>query len=151
MPTHWRATPEDGDEAEEILIDVRKFPLIYITAEFEPPGIITGAPQNSNNPEMKLEVKGNTEEIAKLLTELSARTFAPTHFYPWTPFAKMIAKISHAYAVALIGLSGVDFLLPPLILGISTHLAHLVGGVSDVTETLSPPNNLALGLREIDG
>ena len=44
------------------------------------------------------------------------------------PFARMLAKISHSYAVGQLGLHAFRPLLPPLILGESTAAPWLVGG-----------------------
>lgn len=148
-PTHWPGVLTDGDDIQHMPIEVGKFPRVYSVMEMAPPGLLTGQPLSSGNPEMKIHLKGDQDELKRFLTEIGAGKSEFTQTLEWAPFSRMIAKICHAYAISVIGLEGVEFFLPKLIRGESDHLAQFVGGVSNKTDELEPPNDLAVGVQEI--
>lgn len=66
------------------------------------------------------------------------------------PFGRMLAKISHAFAVAQYGLDAFEPLLPSIILGKATNTFHYVGGVTE-TEPRDIECLHTLDLRESQG
>lgn len=150
-PTHWMGVLEDGDSIQDAPIEVGRFPAIYTVMEFAPPGLLIGLPMHSGNPEMKLRLKASDTEIRALCDDLGVGNLKVEHTLQWAPFARMIAKICHAYAVSVVGLEGMRFYLPELILGTSGHLSHHVGGLSDPTHELKPPHDLGLAIQTFNG
>jgi len=65
--------------------------------------------------------------------EAQKKQFEVTREFKITDFARLLAKIAHAYAVAEFGLGAFDSFLPPLILGNSLKLPDFVGGVASPT------------------
>ena len=150
-PKHWPGILQDGDKIEEMPIEVGKFPIIYCAMEMAPPGIITGEPPHNGNPELKIHIKADKDDIARFMKEVGVGKFEPQFTLEWNPFSRMIAKICHAHAVSIIGLTGVTFQLPALIRGESGHLAQFVGGIDQPAYELPAANDLGLGVREIGG
>src|SRR5262249_100631 len=105
-------------------IDVAEFPPLYIGFRWPAPGILLGrAPNNHFTGE--LIVRCNTAQIQAHATETQAFRIGrvgPHHF------ARMLAKIAHAFTVAKYGIDAFDPLLPPLILGESDQAPYFVGG-----------------------
>jgi HNH endonuclease len=148
-PTHWLGVIEDGDDINQLPIEIDKLPRMYPVMIMPPPGILTGAPLTESNPELEVQLKGDNAELAQFLREVDAGRFKFTFNLQWHPFSRMIAKICHAFVVGMVGLDGIDFLLPPLIREQSNYLAQFVGGVSAPEDALKPPNDLGLAFREI--
>lgn len=142
---------EDGESIAEVPIKVEEFPKVYSVLEFDPPGLIEGRELTELSPPMRLHLKGDTREMAALVNEHGAGKLEVSQELQWAPFARMIAKICHAYAVSQIGLEGIEFYLPPLILGKSDYLGHYIGGLSDPAFGLAPPNDCSLALHTVGG
>lgn len=150
-PTHWPGVlVDEGGNEEDRPIEVGKFPRVYSVMEFAEPGLRSGSPPSEGNPEMKLHLKGDREEMAQFLSEAGAERGEFTQTLQWAPFARMIAKIGHAFAVSQVGLQGVEFLLPPIVRGTSAHISSVVGGVA-IGKELSPGTDLAVATEEIGG
>ena len=132
-------------------IAVGKFPKVYSVKKFVPPGILRNEPQIEGNPEMEVQLKGNPSEVSNFVKEIGAGKLEISHTLEWAPFSRMIAKISHAFARGVVGDVGVDYILPPLIVGKANHLSYLIGGIADDETGIEPPNDLMLIIREIDG
>ncbi len=77
----------------------------------------------------------NTRYLSKSIRSLalSCLNLRLPESYAGTDFARLLAKIAHAYAVAEFGLGAFDSFLPPLILGNSLKLPDFVGGVASPT------------------
>jgi hypothetical protein len=150
-PTHWAGVIEDGQDINQVLIEVGKLPRIYAVMVMPPPGILTGAPPTESNPEIQVQLKGDNAELAQFLKEIDVGHFEFTFNLQWHAFSRMIAKICHAFVVGMVGLDGIDFLLPPLIREQSNYLAQFVGGVSATEDALLPPNDLGLALKQVHG
>ncbi len=71
------------------------------------------------------------------------------YFWDWNAFNRLIAKITHAFAVSVVGLEGVEWLLPPLIRGEAFHFSNLIGGIDDPKLELTTPHDLVLYVRQI--
>lgn len=150
-PTHWLGVLQDGDKIEDMAFEVGKFPRVYATMKFASPGILRNEPPNDRNPQMSFLIKGDENEVAAFMKELGVGRLKITSTLQWGPFARMIAKICHAFAVSVVGLEGIDFYLPPLIRGKSDHLAQFVGGVDLEDESLVPPVDLLVTERVVNG
>ena len=145
-PTHWPGVLTDDDKITEMAIEVGKLPTIYGILEMAPPGFTTGEPLTEGNPPMKVHIKMDQSEVDQFLKEYEAGKFKFEVTLQWGPFSRMIAKICHGYAISVLGLEGIEFFLPPLILGASHHLAQFVGGISHPEHALRPPTDISLAL-----
>ncbi|MGC2777400.1 MAG: hypothetical protein WA418_17380 [Bradyrhizobium sp.] len=148
-PTHWNVEILDPQPNEQVPIDVRHLPKFYPVIRFPAPGILRGDSPSDLNPKMQIDLKGNPSELCKMMSQLGAGRLETEHFVLWGDFARLIAKICHAFAVGQLGLSGLTFFLPALILGHSTHLAHYVGCSAD-TSKLEGAHDLRLLIRTIE-
>jgi hypothetical protein len=130
-PTHVSAVAvsEAGLETETT-VPVSLLPTTYIALELPPPGILTGAPLSTMNPELKLHLKGDKAEIATALRALEAGTIELSADAMWGPFCRLLAKIAHTFATGVLRGNGYVPLLPDLILGRSQFLSHFVGGAT---------------------
>ena len=150
-PTHWPGVLQVNDRIEDMPIEVGKFPQIYAVMEMPPPRILSGAVATPEMPQLRIIIKPSKAELAKIAAQWGADQIEFKSEIVWGTFARMIAKICHAYAVSVVGLDGVDFFLPPLIVSPSDYIAHYVGGVDDPEHQLAPPHDLALRVQDIDG
>jgi hypothetical protein len=148
-PTHWPGLIIDGEKEENHLIEIGKLPRTYVAVEMPPPGIITGEPLTDKNPELKLHLKGDKEELAKFCEEQEAGKFDFQYDWHWGSFNRMLAKIAHARLVSICGLEDVEHFLPALIKGESPFFSQFIGGVEHERCALLPPDDLALGIRYI--
>lgn len=149
-PTYWSGVIQDGNSIEDCPIEIGQLPRIYSVMEMVPPGILSGQTPTDRNPEMKLVLKGDRDEIATFVQSIGAGKLHVTQTLEWAPFSRMIAKICHSYVVGIVGLEGIELFLPALIRGESNSLAYYVGGAA-ASETLPPEHDLRLVLRGIDG
>jgi hypothetical protein len=60
----------------------------------------------------------------------------------------MLAKITHAFAAGVMGLSRFDPFLPSIILGKSHNFSHYIGGITSPEDELQPPTDLEIGMKE---
>lgn len=102
---HVAALHEDRSIASyerrgEISVDPMEFPLMFITYKFPPPGVLVGRPSH--------EVVNY--EVAACVNREEFKKFSPgdkdgMYIAPLNPnaYARMLAKIAHAYAVAELG------------------------------------------------
>lgn len=150
-PTHWPILIGDDDDLEQAEIEIGKVPTSYVTMDFAPPGFYSKAPKSDTNPEMKLAMNADPEELRALAVELGMSKIEIEHTLEWAPFMRVIAKICHSYAISKLGMDGIEFYLPDLIVGKSGHLAYYVGGVSDEASKLDEKTELSVSLVYIDG
>jgi hypothetical protein len=151
-PSHWQGVLIDDDSGTEtpLAIEVGKFPPLYVIAEFPPPGILLNRPLSDSNPELQIKLKGDAQELERFTRELGASRFEIEFNWHWDAFNRLLAKIGHAFAVAILGMDGFEHFLTPLILGQSAYFSHYIGGVTSQMDELAPPRDLQLGIREID-
>lgn len=141
-----------GDDVYEREVQATDLPVYYLAVRLPPPGIILGVPRRIGSPELHVDIKGDTEHIAKLLsTEKEATILNLISQWHWGAFSRLIAKIGHAYTVSVLGLTGWRPLLPPVILGQDECLSHLTGGVTEPSEECQAPNDLVLATVDIGG
>lgn len=122
---------DNQGEMASTTMPVEEYPNVYLAVEFPPPGILTGAPVSEMNPEMQVSLRGNQEEIKRAISSLNRENIQLSNMFAWGAFCRQIAKIAHCFAIATIGTQGYRPLLTDIILGKSSHLSHLVGGVHD--------------------
>lgn len=120
---------ETGIETEKH-IPVSLLPTTYWALELPLPGILTGAPKSAMNPEMKVQLKADLKELEAAQQTLGAGSFEISVVMKWGPFCRLLAKIGHCYAMAVLRGKGYQPLLPDIILGRSEFLSHYVGGAS---------------------
>lgn len=130
-PTHFAADVVDPQgQRSTTQIPTSVFPTSYVALELPPPGILTGAPKTTKNPEMKLHIKRDETEYNRALETLDLRAIGFRHKLDWASLLRFIAKVAHGYTRALVGKAGYEPTLPDLILGRSSHLSYIVGGGS---------------------
>lgn len=136
-PKSFKATiiKTDGS-SQNIEISTSKYPTLYIVIHLPPPGILNNAELSEKNPEMKISLGGNQEEINTLFTEYSeAEEFQFTSEIVWGDLCRMLAKIAHGFTVMQLGTEGYKLLLPPVILGNSPYISHFVGGTVPIDKS----------------
>jgi len=111
-------------------IPVSLLPTVYLALELPPPGILSGAPKSATNPEMKVHLKGDKAEIEAAMRTLDVGKFEIGSTAMWGPFCRLLAKIGHTYAAAMLNGNGYEPLLTDLILGKSDYLSHYIGGAT---------------------
>jgi hypothetical protein len=68
----------------------------------------------------------------------------------WYPFARVLAKIAHTFAVARLGLDSFKPYLPDIILGKDLNAAYLIGGAAPPTDPLQIPVDARTAYHEIE-
>ena len=108
---------------EDKEIGVSEFPQLCMGFRWPIPGILAGEPP-TNALVGELVVRCDKAAMAKHAT--GAQAFRIGRVGPLA-FARTLAKIAHAYAIAKYGADAFEPLLPPLILGETDTAAYLVG------------------------
>jgi hypothetical protein len=105
-------------------INVSDFPQLCMGFRWPIPGILLGnVPTNQYTGELVVRYdKAKMEAHATEMQAVRMGRVGPLHF------ARMLAKIAHAFTVAKYGIDSFEPLLPPLILGASDAAPFLVGG-----------------------
>lgn len=129
-PSSFTAVEIDENGVETYKpIPTSLLPTTYLALELPPPGILTGAPKSMMNPEMKIHLKADVREIEAVLTGLGVGELEIGNDLMWGEFSRLLAKIGHCYAMAVLRGKGYEPLLPDIILGRSEFLSHYVGGL----------------------
>lgn len=147
--THAPIMISDGETQTITSVPFEDLPTSYLAVRFPPPGLFLGHSPHSKNPEMKIDIIGNKKEMEEFASQRQIGRMKTNFTFRWGPFARMLAKIGHAHAVAELGMEGLEFLLPPIIRGESNHLAYFVGGIEGTALTLSPPHDMGLAITTI--
>jgi hypothetical protein len=110
-------------------LPIRDHPTTFILFNLEPARILFGAPEfQPATYSTKIWMGGLTQdELRQIKEKYGGRGFAAGGFETRS-FVRMIAKISHSYAVAYHGLGTFDPLLTKMIRGEPYSIGHLVGG-----------------------
>jgi hypothetical protein len=146
-PTSIPAVEVDESGVERATeIPVTLLPTVYIALEFPPPGVLSGAAKSKMNPEMKVHLKGDKAEIERAMRALDVGKFELESTAMWGPFCRLLAKIGHTYAAAMLN-GGYEPLLVDVILGKSEYLSHYVGGTTEPV----PESDLWLSLVTVEG
>ena len=146
-PTHWNVCVDDGITSQTFPVAIDDLPTMYYTVEMPPPGIAAGRLPSNSNPEMKILLKVNKEEFERFGTQMDAGQWQMTHHFDWDAFNRQLAKIAHCITVAACGSTGLQLLLPDIILGKSCIYSHFIG----VIVGLSPFKcELAVFIRSLD-
>lgn len=122
----------DGNR-QKINIPASKYPTIYPVLHLPPPGILSSAELNEKNPEMRLSLAGNQDEMNALAAAYpDAAGLEFSSDISWGTLCRALAKIAHSFTVGHFGTKGYTPLLPPLIFGSYPYLSNLVGGAVDI-------------------
>ena len=125
----------DGSR-RKISVAANKYPTLYPILHLPPPGILTNAALQDTNPEIRIDLAGNQDELTALSAGIpNAHGLEFPIQISWDSLCRSIAKIAHSYTVGTCGFVGYTQLLPPLILGDYPYLSHLVGGAVTVKES----------------
>lgn len=136
-PNSFEATAmKTNGSSQKIEIPTSKYPTLYIVVHLPPPGILSNAELNEKNPEMRISFSGNQEEVNALFSEYpDTEAFEFSSEVVWGDLCRMLAKIAHGFTVMHLGTESYTSLLPPVILGNSPYLSHLVGGAVPLDES----------------
>ena len=126
---------EDG-RIEEREISLNDFPPICIGFRWPPPGILRHVAPTSVF-EGELVVRQDEAAVRKLIRD--GESFKMGRVFT-LDFARMLAKIAHAFAIAERGIASFEPILPDLILGKTDAAPYLIGGdASDTPEEYEAP------------
>lgn len=105
-------------------IEIASFPKLCVGFRWPIPGLLSGAEPTSKFGG-ELVVRGDTAQIGNFTTDDVGYRIARVGTLD---FARMLAKIAHAYAVARYGFDSFEPFLPPLIRGDTNLAPQFVGG-----------------------
>jgi hypothetical protein len=137
LPTHFPLILkfQDGHE-ERIMVATEEHPATLILPRFDPPTLLSGNPPDGNYHMTTVQWRRASQAHDDLLKQRAAIGSEVELFIRPQQFARFLAKIAHAYAVAQLGLTGFRPFLTDLILGRNVeHGPELIGGQHD----LPPP------------
>ncbi len=124
------------------------FPIFHLF----PPGVLRVPPNKNLNWEgVRLEIKTDAPREPEHWHHLprGSLRFGPVKF-DIDAFAKLCAKIGHAYAVALFGLNGFNHWLPAYILGQNASLPYLIGSSQESISQKNLAHSLSWSVYEIE-
>jgi hypothetical protein len=156
-PNMLPLTIDFDDQTKTVEWPISDYPDIPISIPvFDPPGILTGAKREARFPTVRWMVL-NPQPPAmhrnySAKKPKGAKSFWLSANMQFFPFARMLAKIAHSFAVASQGVDAFEHLLPRLILGEDDTLPYFVGGVSgdsDKAAGESVAHQLSIGTRQI--
>ena len=127
-PTHLQLEYElrDGQPEKGSFVPVDEFPAALLGFRFAAPGLLRGQPPANDFDDAELVARFIGDDGQKGGASTGRKVKIGT--INQLTFARLLAKIGHAYAVAQLGINGFKPLLPDLILGKSTEASWLVGG-----------------------
>jgi hypothetical protein len=116
-------------------VSADEYPVAYVALLLQPPGILAGRKPTSDC-EGQIWGTWNEEEMAQFRAPHEGVLMGPI-----TPniFARLLAKIAHGYAVAVLGSRNFKPLLPNLILGKTNTANYWVGGDQEVPPVSEEP------------
>ncbi|MBQ0932708.1 hypothetical protein [Ideonella alba] len=125
---------------------IQYYPDIFLAVEAPPPGIFEGREPSDLNPELKISLKGDPAGLSKTMDALSLEQMLTSHVFEWSAFFRQLAKVGHCYAFACTLGREYEPLLPDVILGKSSQLAHYVGGLEASAPAESAKSELSLSI-----
>lgn len=120
-------------------------PFALCTLDFYPAGYLLGtslAEQSMNI--VVIETLSFRERFGSLPRSAFVQWYVDSK-----PFGRMLAKIAHSYAVAVLGINGFDPFLPGIVLGTDPNIFHYVGGA--IASAEMPKTLHLLSLRKENG
>lgn len=151
--THVLAELQDGGSPPEIIaVPIDIVPLVYYSLRMPRAGMLRGRHYelDSENPEMTLDTKGDPKSIQALAEWAGAKEYSSGSVLLPKEFSRLIAKTCHAYAVSVVGLEGIEWLLTSFIRGLPTTNFYNLIGCADDDRRLEPPIDLALDMLEFE-
>lgn len=150
-PTNWPVSVHpEGQNPFLSNPPISSLPLVYFAPVLPAPGIKSGEPISDGHPSFDIKMVGSRSELRKFTKSQGSDRLELSGLVDVFSFARVIAKIGHAFAAAEVGLDGIEQFLPPIILGAETSRFHYVGGVTPDVEPLPPKHRLALGFFELN-
>lgn len=112
--------------------------LSFALPELGPAGLLTGAPSTEVfDADVKI-INLVRDSEAHQAAEAAGNRFEVPCELRMTEFARLLAKIAHAFAVAELGSGAFRSFLPPFILGEAPNLPDLVGGIAELEPSRGP-------------
>jgi hypothetical protein len=130
-PKDLPITVDYGDRKERLRVPITDHPSLLVMPAFSMPGMLLGLTPSAIWPEAKFHVwqhRWDRQSLAGCVTRQGGKGIEITKKITPGPFARMLAKIGHTFAIATGKLDGFRPLLPELILGRNPDAAFLVGG-----------------------
>lgn len=153
-PTSLEIAVTYSDRVSRIELSIADHPFVLSLLAFEPPAILQGLPPATGWRSLKLcqwwHAPADLADKLNLETGQSAKIPFQSNFNAVT-FARSLAKIAHATAVARFGLSGFKAFLPELILGRYPYAPYLVGGEGIADPPPPSQNSRVLHETQIQG
>jgi len=114
-------------------VPIAQIPPYQVIPRLSPPGVLAGRPAGADG-SFRLETHiPESNPLRRLRERLGLiEICSPVRSFPFTPFARMLAKIAHCFAVAELGSSAFSSRLLPLILGEPDTQFYLVGELDPV-------------------
>jgi hypothetical protein len=126
-PRHFEMEMPDGSIRN---IPIPNMPPVILSFTFPPAGILFGLPPSDEPVSGQIVISNISAEAERRFSEISrqGRVRLNPKGFAASPFARFLAKVAHAYAVAELGMDGFYAALPPIILERDPHFVfHYVG------------------------
>jgi HNH endonuclease len=117
----------DGN-TKEVIVDASEYPTELFMYKFKTAGALLNLPQSENRlMEWDLVGISDRDELIAFGKKHGGQFMVRTKMVPFE-FARMLAKISHSFAVSQLGLNGFQPLALDAILGRTENISYVVGG-----------------------
>jgi hypothetical protein len=127
-------------------ISIPDHPFIFTLPIMEPAGLFMGSPERSDHKNIRLWYKHIQPDTASRIRRLGTHTVEQCDTVNLCEYGRMLAKISHAYACAEVGVNSFKPLLPNIVRGLSGNVSGLVGG----SRLFNQPTSDGVSLHEIE-
>lgn len=117
-------------------------PFILTMLDLEPPGVLRGTDSSVGYTKVRAwfyNLQGDTQARAGKFGEGRVRLEQITYI---PEFPRMLAKIGHSFACAVLGADSFDPALLDIISGKSTGFAYLIGGADEYLKTMNDSREL---------
>ena len=144
-PTHLPLDIKFRNKIERRNLPVADYPDIPIQFPiFQPPGIVRGVKRSDTFEKVLLKILAprypDLHKNYQRIKPPDAIAFRQQINFRIFPFARLLAKIAHSYAVAELGTEAFSPLLPKLILGEDNTLPYFVGSAPNQGAVTYGPN-----------
>jgi hypothetical protein len=127
-------------------VSIPDHPFIFILPSMEPAGFFMGSPDRSGHKNFSLWFRNIQPDTASRIRQLGTHEVEQCDTFNLCEYGRMLAKISHAYACAEMGMNSFEPLLSDIIRGLSGNVSGLIGG----SRFFNQPTSDGLSLHEIE-
>lgn len=128
----------------EVLIPIQELPKVHVSVHLPAPQVLSNQPltRGSLGSYVKAQLDPDPRAMHRLRDRYNIRSPKFTAGIQVETFLRVIAKIAHAYAVAVYGVDGFSPTLLPIIEGESDHLLQYIG--AEAPEQKQSPEQLSI-------